>query len=81
MPPRKHPIDRDGEKALAELLAVLVARRIQLGWSQREMAARMGIGASYMCDIESGSQNFVVSTLLRYAEVVGMKIVAIVDEE
>lgn len=81
MPPRKHPIDRDGEEALTELMAALVARRIQLGWTQREMAARMGIGSSYMCALESGKQNFTISHLFHYAKAVGMRVTLTVDEE
>ena len=45
----------------------LVARRIELGLSQTEVAARMGTSQSAVARLESGEVDVRLSTLERYA--------------
>lgn len=49
----------------------LVARRLELGLSQTEVAARMGTSQSAVARLESGQADVRLSTLERYAAAVG----------
>ncbi len=64
-----------GFKDLAErrrtLTAALVARRIEQGLSQTEVAARMGTSQSSVARVEAGHGDLLFSTLERYADAVG----------
>lgn len=55
-------------QALAE---DLVQRRIRLGLSQTEVAARMGTSQSAVARLESGDADIRLSTLERYASALG----------
>ncbi|HZU80027.1 MAG TPA: helix-turn-helix transcriptional regulator, partial [Acidimicrobiales bacterium] len=55
-------------RALAE---ELVSRRVALGLSQTEVAARMGTSQSAVARFESGQADVRLSTLERYAAAVG----------
>jgi transcriptional regulator with XRE-family HTH domain len=72
---RRHPPVFPGLAALAErrqtLTAALVARRIELGLSQTEVAARMGTSQSSVARLESGQGDLLLSTLDRYAGALG----------
>lgn len=58
----------------AELMQLLVTRRQQLGFSQTEVAARMGTSQSSVARLEAGQGDVRVSTLRRYADAVGTKV-------
>lgn len=49
----------------------LVARRVELGLTQTEVAARMGTSQSAVARLESGQADVRISTLERYAAAVG----------
>lgn len=49
----------------------LVARRVALGLTQTEVAARMGTSQSAVARVESGASDVRLSTLERYAAAVG----------
>jgi predicted transcriptional regulator len=49
------------------LTEALVARRIELGLSQTEVAARMGTSQSAVARLEAGDTDIRLSTLDRYA--------------
>lgn len=49
----------------------LVARRLELGLSQTEVAARMGTSQSAVARLEAGQSDVRLSTLERYAAAVG----------
>jgi len=49
----------------------LVARRLALGLSQTEVAARMGTSQSAVARLESGDADLRLSTLERYAAALG----------
>lgn len=53
---------QDGTRALARY-------RLQKGWSQKELASRLGTSQSYIARLEAGSIDPQVSTLRRLAEV------------
>jgi DNA-binding XRE family transcriptional regulator len=57
-----------------ELVRGLARRRLDLGLSQTEVAARMGTSQSTVARIESGSSDLRLSTLGRYAGALGTSI-------
>lgn len=73
--------DIDGRTALAEARRQIVDQfyqdetkalaryRLQKGWSQKELASRLGTSQSYIARLEAGSIDPQVSTLRRLAEV------------
>jgi predicted transcriptional regulator len=72
---RKHEPLLPGFKQMAdrrrELVDQLVERRVSLGLSQTEVAARMGTSQSAVARLESGAGDVRLSTLERYADAVG----------
>ncbi len=54
-----------------QLVAALVARRVALGLSQTEVAARMGTSQSAVARFEAGIGDVRLTTLERYAAAVG----------
>ena len=54
-----------------ELTEALVARRLSLGLSQTEVAARMGTSQSAVARLEAGTGDLRLSTLERYAAALG----------
>lgn len=54
-----------------DLVDSLVARRVAAGLTQTEVAARMGTSQSSVARLESGQVDVRLSTLERYATVVG----------
>jgi ribosome-binding protein aMBF1 (putative translation factor) len=53
-----------------QLAEALVARRIELGLSQTEVAARMGTSQSAVARLEAGAADMRLSSLERYAAAV-----------
>jgi len=72
---RRHEPLLPGFKELAErrraLAEDLVSRRLALGLSQTEVAARMGTSQSAVARLEAGASDVRLSTLERYAAAVG----------
>ncbi len=57
-------------------------RRIELGWSQRELAKRMGYGNhSTITKIESGQVDIPQSRIVQFSEVLGVSIAHLMDWE
>jgi len=75
MSDRRHDPVFPGFKQMAErrreLAETLVARRVKLGLTQTEVAARMGRSQSAVARIESGDADVRVSTIERYAAALG----------
>lgn len=75
MSERRHDPLLPGFKEMAArrraLTEELVARRLELGLSQTEVAARMGTSQSAVARLESGNADVRLSTLERYAAAVG----------
>ncbi len=57
-----------------ELADELVALRLELGFSQTEVAARMRTSQSAVARLESGDADIKLSTLERYAAALGRQI-------
>ena len=78
MSERRHEPLLPGIREMAErrraLSAALVARRIDLGLSQTEVAARMGTSQSAVARLESGQSDLRLSTLERYAAALGQQL-------
>jgi transcriptional regulator with XRE-family HTH domain len=72
--PRRSPFPGFAEMAerWRMLADSLVERRLEIGLSQTEVAARMGTSQSAVARIESGAADVKLSTLERYAGAVGM---------
>ena len=77
-PRRRHepvfPGFREMAAARRALVAELEARRVSLGLTQTEVAARMGTSQSAVARIESGEADLRLSTLERYAAVLDAEI-------
>lgn len=75
MSDRRHPPVFPGFKEMAArrhaLAEDLVQRRVRLGLSQTEVAARMGTSQSAVARLESGEADIRLSTLERYASALG----------
>ncbi|MHB1502062.1 MAG: helix-turn-helix domain-containing protein [Candidatus Dormibacteria bacterium] len=78
MPQRFHKTLFPGFAEIAErrqsLAGALVSRRLELGLSQTEVAARMGTSQSAVARLEAGSADTRLSTLERYAMAVAMRV-------
>jgi transcriptional regulator with XRE-family HTH domain len=75
---RRHPPVFPGFKEMAEqrhnLAVALTAKRVELGLSQTEVAARMGTSQSAVARLESGEADLRLSTLERYAAAIGQRL-------
>ncbi|HMK96409.1 MAG TPA: helix-turn-helix transcriptional regulator [Acidimicrobiales bacterium] len=75
---RKHEPVFPGFKEMARgrrsLAAALSAKRVELGLSQTEVAARMGTSQSAVARLESGESDLRLSTLERYAAAIGQRL-------
>jgi transcriptional regulator with XRE-family HTH domain len=75
MSERRHDPVFPGFKQMAErrreLAEAFVAKRVKLGLTQTEVAARMGTSQSAVARIESGDADVRMSTLERYAAALG----------
>jgi transcriptional regulator with XRE-family HTH domain len=75
---RRHEPLFPGFREMAEqrrsLAATLVAKRVELGLSQTEVAARMGTSQSAVARLESGEADLRLSTLERYAAAIGQRL-------
>lgn len=54
-----------GEKIMRE--------RIKRGWTQKELAKRMGIAAQTVCNFEVGYRDLRISTIMRAASALGVE--------
>jgi predicted transcriptional regulator len=72
---RRHDPVFPGFREMAErrraLTDALVERRVSLGLSQTEVAARMGTSQSAVARLESGDADIRLSTIERYAAALG----------
>lgn len=72
---RRHDPLVPGFKEMAErrraLARALTERRVELGLTQTDVAARMGTSQSAVARIEAGHLDVRMSTIERYAEAVG----------
>jgi len=75
---RRHDTVFPGFREMArrrkDLSDELVSRRLELGLSQTQVAARMGTSQSAVARLEAGEGDVRLSTLERYANAVGLEI-------
>jgi transcriptional regulator with XRE-family HTH domain len=84
MSERRHEPMLPGFKDMAQrrrLAGTLADRRISLGLSQTEVAARMGTSQSSVARLEAGSLDVRLSTLERYAAAVGQRLAFKLSDE
>jgi transcriptional regulator with XRE-family HTH domain len=62
-PARKPPLDAN----LRRLGARIRELRTERGWSQEELAHRVGVDRTYQSDVERGMRNFGVQLVFDYA--------------
>jgi len=78
MDERRHDPVFPGFKEMARrrrsLAGALSAKRLELGLSQTEVAARMGTSQSAVARLESGDADLRLSTLERYAAALGQRL-------
>jgi predicted transcriptional regulator len=78
MPERRHDPVFPGFREMAarrrSLTEALVTRRLELGLSQTEVAARMGTSQSAVARLEAGDNDLRLSTLERYASALEARI-------
>ncbi len=78
MSERRHGTVFPGFKEMAQqrtsLAAALSAKRVELGLSQTEVAARMKTSQSAVARLESGQADLRLSTLERYAAALGQRL-------
>ena len=85
MQPRHGGVGRVSTKTklAGELLIlgeVLVAARERAGLKQSDVAARLGLPASYLSKVENGTQRLDVIELMRIAEAMGVEAAEILGE-
>jgi transcriptional regulator with XRE-family HTH domain len=78
MSERRHETVFPGFREMAQrrrsLAAALSAKRVELGLSQTEVAARMKTSQSAVARLESGEADLRLSTLERYAAALGQRL-------
>lgn len=68
------------DRPLRELSKAIIGARIAKGWSQRELAAKMGTKQSAIARLESGNQVPTLTTLFKLAQVLGVEFTITPDE-
>lgn len=66
---------RPGSRDAQDLMDQLVAAREDQGLSQKEMGERMGISQSAVAQFELSSANPTISSIVRYANQLGIELV------
>lgn len=59
-----------------DLLDLLRSRRMELGWTQRDVAERLGTSQVSVCRWESGAADPQLATAVRWAAVLGLNLTA-----
>lgn len=59
-----------------EIGAVLAAARKSKGWSMDIVAQKAGMGKDAINNLEKGKSAYTIDSLLRYAELLGVKVMA-----
>ena len=71
----------DAALKVRRLLRELAARRVEMGLSQKIVAALMGTTQPALAQLERGEVDPKLSTLERYAEALGQSIIVIADDD
>jgi transcriptional regulator with XRE-family HTH domain len=62
-----------------DLGAVLQQGRLLKGWSQREMASRLGVGQKWIYEMEQGKPGILTTRLFKMLQMTGITLKAEVD--
>jgi transcriptional regulator with XRE-family HTH domain len=54
--------------------------RLVVGWSQAELAERMGVDRAYVSSLELGTRNATIITLWHVAQALGVKLGSLFEE-
>lgn len=65
------------DESIGQMIAAVVAQRMKLGWSQRDLAARARLTQSAVARFESGASTPRVDTLVRLLEALGLYLRAV----
>ncbi|SDX26083.1 helix-turn-helix transcriptional regulator [Paenibacillus sp. CF384] len=65
----------------AQLVAKIVLRRKQLGWTQGQLAEAAGLKQSFVSRVESAKTIPRIDTIQTLAKVLGMKLDLVMDEQ
>lgn len=68
------PMRMNELEAVAQLVNVIHQRRIELGWTQQELADKVGLHQESIARIENGGSVPRLDTVLKLAFALGMKI-------
>ncbi|MBI5701033.1 helix-turn-helix transcriptional regulator [Candidatus Saganbacteria bacterium] len=68
---KTRPLGRSSEN-LIKLGKILKDKRIRLGWSQSDLARRAGMKQPDISDIELGTKNITLGTLMRLSKILGI---------
>ncbi|MGW1180185.1 helix-turn-helix domain-containing protein [Streptomyces drozdowiczii] len=80
-PHTETPFEPLSERDLAYIIAQAIAdRRNQLGWSQRELAEKVGMKQPHVSRLESANKLPHLDTLLRIANAMGTNLVVKFEE-
>ena len=69
------------DETLGQIIGAVADRRVDLGWSQRELAQRCGLTQSAVARVESGTTTPRVDTLVRMLEALGLYLRAVCSDE
>lgn len=69
------------DETLGQIIGAVTERRMELGWSQRELAQRCGSTQSAVARFESGVTTPRVDTLVRILEALGLYLRAVRSDE
>lgn len=72
--------ERERLRPQFEFRKALIGARLQLGWTQKELAERMGTKQSAIARLESGTQMPTLDTLFRLAAALGVDFTITPDE-
>ncbi|WP_460832997.1 helix-turn-helix transcriptional regulator [Nocardioides hungaricus] len=74
MAKRSVAVSRASRDALSVLAAQVKRARLERGWTQRDLAARLGVDARTLSAVENGSPNVAVGTVFNAAFTVGVNL-------
>jgi ribosome-binding protein aMBF1 (putative translation factor) len=73
--------EKDHLRFVANVVGHIIERRNELGWSQQQLAEKVGVQQSAIARIENGGAIPRIDTLIKIANALGLKVQLVVDEE
>jgi ribosome-binding protein aMBF1 (putative translation factor) len=66
--------ERIAAESIAQIAATIQRQRKILGYSQQELATKLGVSQTMVSRWENGEENFTVHTLAKISAAIGMKL-------